>query len=72
MIEFRWKLIVKHTSYGSESWCEFDKDWNIKREDFKEFDFKIDGVVFEEWNDEFTKKLMWFKLGERNGYDCTE
>lgn len=73
MIEYRLKPTSKYWDTGwGRLWSVIDGEWEIQREDFEGYDFAINGTVFEEWTDEFTAKLMWFKLGEKNGYDCTE
>lgn len=57
MIEFR--SVISKTG----NWSEWpDQNWMPGSGVFNHIVFKINGLVYEEWNDDFEKALLWEKL----------
>ena len=57
MIEFR-SVISKNGN-----WSEWpDRDWFPGHGIFKHLVFKINGLIYEEWDEEFKAALVWEKL----------
>lgn len=64
MIEYR---LAEYSTYTSEelpmkSWTVIPQVFKPRPDDFNNLDFKINGVVYHEWNEEFETALIWDKL----------
>ena len=64
MVEF--KSRTNWAAYGF--WQPWQLEWQIKPMRFDKnhgFIFRINGIVYREWNDEFIKAYTWEKLVEK-------